>query len=399
MGREYDHSTRRPRHTFVASPRGATDQLSRTGNFEFEDVVCEMESADLLAPASDGHSTFMRKARNKISDRTSLYSIMPRGTTTRLDNRSYDIGFFLFQFVPDLVRFDLLSGWRRRTHLAVCVIEELWARDIPRFRHKLSQLKAFDLVFCCCYHSIEPLAEAIGREVLYLPPAVDVLRFMPTAQAQNRAIDVCSIGRRSPITHRALIKQTIDNGLFYHFDSVRGPMYARNPRDHRLLLANLVKHSQYFIANVAKIDQTHETDAQPEIGQRFFEGMAGGAVLLGQPPKTAIFDQLFDWPDAVIEIPFDCPGIAEVLAELNAQPARLRRIRQDNLAGTARRHDWMHRWQTILETAGLPPTPAMRERARTLSEVANRGAAVNGETTATATPAAREEWMGQDFGG
>jgi hypothetical protein len=63
-----------------------------------------------------------------------------------------------------------------------------------------------------------------------------------------------------------------------------------------------------------------------------------------------------------IQIPYDAADIADVLANLNAQPERLARIRTDNVVNSLLRHDWMYRWGTILDTVGLEHTPEMRAR-------------------------------------
>ena len=59
-----------------------------------------------------------------------------------------------------------------------------------------------------------------------------------------------------------------------------------------------------------------------EIGPRFYEGAAGGAVLIGQVPTNCqVFDRDFDWTDAVIDMPFHSTDIAERISALDAEPA------------------------------------------------------------------------------
>ncbi|WP_176758513.1 glycosyltransferase [Limimonas halophila] len=374
-----ERSCGKPRAVIV-SPRGLTHQLSRCCSYEFEDAVAAMEDADLYTPVHTRSSRFLEKLRNRLADGTAAYRLVPTGTAIEIE-RNYEIGFFLVQFARDLVSFDMIRRWRQRTRIAVCVIEELWAADIERFRHKLKRLQAFDHVFCGCAGSVARLSAAIGRPVHYLPPGVDALKFAPNRDDNLRAIDVCAIGRQSRETHRALVQLSREAGLYYHHDTLVGPFTAREPSEHRRLLANTIKHSRYFLANTAKIDQAHETQHQAEVGFRFFEGMAGGAVLLGTPPKTPVFDELFDWPDAVIEIPFHHSGIGETLAELDRQPERLTRIRRDNLTGILRRHDWLYRWRRILEHAGLPETRQMALRERELERLKQRIVSTAGAPT------------------
>ena len=135
------------------------------------------------------------------------------------------------------------------------------------------------------------------------------------------------------------------------------------------MLGNLVKRSRFFIANRAKIDRKWETSDQHEIGFRFYEGIAGGAILIGEPPQNEQFKQLFDWPDAIVPLPFHDQGIVALIRELASQPARVARIRSDNLANALLRHDWLHRWFDVLHVARLEPTRAGMARMERLVEV------------------------------
>ena len=84
--------------------------------------------------------------------------------------------------------------------------------------------------------------------------------------------------------------------------------------------------------------------------------------MLGEPPRTALFEGQFDWPDALIRLPFDSPEIARLVAELDADPERLSRVRRSNVRNAALRHDWVYRVREVFEALGLPPTAGMLAR-------------------------------------
>ena len=92
--------------------------------------------------------------------------------------------------------------------------------------------------------------------------------------------------------------------------------------------------------------------------------------MIGQVPDCRSFRERFDWPDAVIEIKPDGSNVVERLAELSAQPERLRAISRRNAAEALRRHDWVYRWKQIFETAGVAPSPGMSARERHLKDLA-----------------------------
>jgi hypothetical protein len=135
-----------------------------------------------------------------------------------------------------------------------------------------------------------------------------------------------------------------------------------------MLLANILKNSRYFIANRSRANEAGI--AYSEISSRFFEGAAAGTIMLGIAPDTEEFHQNFDWQDAIIPIPFDCPDIADIIHSLNSQPERLEIIRRQNVSQAMLRHDSVHRLQTVFETLNLMPTPKMSQRVETLKEIA-----------------------------
>jgi hypothetical protein len=261
--------------------------------------------------------------------------------------------------------------------VAVCFIAEVWANDLPG-RYLLELLAEFDHVFVGMSHPVGEVARIVGRPCSYLPVAVDVLRFTPPTQVPSRVIDVCNIGRRSPITHQALLRLALDQGIFYYYDTVaasgRGQTSRSfpvdDPSEHRLMLASLLQRSRYFIANRSLVNDPEFTMGRDEISGRFFEGAAAGTVMLGEAPRTEEFKKQFGWPDAVIRLPFDSPDVGRLLAELDNDPQRLARIRRDNVRNAALRHDSVHRLGTVFETIGIPPTRAMLAREEHLQRVA-----------------------------
>jgi hypothetical protein len=196
-----------------------------------------------------------------------------------------------------------------------------------------------------------------------------MFRFCPYPNPPLRSIDVYSMGRKSSITHQALLKMAEQGQIFYIYDTSEC-MKTLLPRDHRILVANIAKRSRYFVANIAKINWQCETHGQVEVGFRFFEGAAAGTVMFGEPPENEAFRENFDWPDAVIKVPFNAPNIADILAELDAQPERMERARRNNVIQSLLRHDWAYRWRAILNMVGLEPKPALLAREERLKKLA-----------------------------
>ena len=83
-------------------------------------------------------------------------------------------------------------------------------------------------------------------------------------------------------------------------------------------------------------------------------------------PPVAEFADNFDWPDAVIDLPWD----ARDVRELARQPDRLAQARAAAIGNSLLRHDWVHRWETVLRGADMTPLPAARSRQALLAAAA-----------------------------
>jgi hypothetical protein len=158
-------------------------------------------------------------------------------------------------------------------------------------------------------------------------------------------------------------------GMFYLHDSIAANQVL-NATEHRVLFSNVAKRSKYFVVNPGLIDRPDVRGNQMEIGNRYFEGAAAGCIMLGERPDNAMFEQLFDWPDAVTHLPYDCEDVEEVIRAIESDPEKQERIRQRNVTEALTRHDWVYRWEAILQAVGLETTLAMRKRKETLVELA-----------------------------
>jgi hypothetical protein len=160
-----------------------------------------------------------------------------------------------------------------------------------------------------------------------------------------------------------------ESGLFYLHDSIAGSQ-AMNSKEHRALLANVAKRSRYFIVNRGKIDEPDITGNQIEIGNRYFEGAASGAIMIGERPENEEFGRLFDWPEAVTQLNDPC-DIDMVIKDLDGDPERQDRIRRTSVAQTLMQHDWVYRWEAVLKSVGLEPIQGVVERKERLRKLAD----------------------------
>jgi hypothetical protein len=342
----------------VFSQRNISHALFHCPHYEFEDVICKIDSAELLVPHADPSSL-----RYSLAKRAAyrLPVTLDPGIEKFNGKDHYELFFAICGIPSDLLAVDAAIDWRQSCTTSVCLIDEFWIRQIDEYRQFLRILAKFDIVMLYYSQSVKPVGERIHRKCSYLAPGVDALLFNPYPEQPKRAIDLYSIGRRSEITHQKLLQLASNARFFYLHDSIRGSQ-AINPAQHRTLFANIAKRSRYFIVNPGLIDDPKTRGNQSEIGNRYFEGAASGTIMVGERPQNEEFERLFDWPDALIDMPYDSSEIDLIIQELDRQPERQERIRQNNVAHALLRHDWAYRWDAILKIAGLAPMPQLLER-------------------------------------
>ena len=353
----------------IVSQRGYYMPMFRCGAFEFEDIICAVDEADLLLP------TRQRSFEDRVFDRIAYYGRVrilarPRLVIPKIDHY-YDVLFVDVNMAHEL--FDLQPIYdmlREHCRLAVCYIEEMWARDLPNDRC-IRQLEKFDYILLVCGGTCEVLSRAITKPVRHLPFGIDMERFCPYPNSPRRTIDVYSMGRASDEIHRALLSWTEQTGSTYLYDTVSGGKFVKSFERHRKFTADMIKRSRYFIVNPAKFDVPEETGGQIEVGRRYYEGAGGGAVLIGRWSECALFNQHFNWPDAVIEMPVSATDVMECLYQLDVQLERIEQVRRANVVNCLRRHDWVYRWNYLLKQIGMEPTPHSLQREKRLQELAD----------------------------
>ncbi|MFO1393245.1 MAG: glycosyltransferase [Steroidobacteraceae bacterium] len=302
-----------------------------------------------------------------VSNRIALRN--PGLKSVRLTH-SYDAVIAVCQNWWDLLQLNAILDWHRHCGTSVCYVDELYSCDIDAYRHWLPALARFDHIVLGMRGSVNAVERAIGKRCHHVPLGIDALRFSPYPDPPQRVIDIYSIGRRLPSLHDALVDYAVGTGRLYLYDTIVDVANASTISHvaYRDALAGLVKRSRFFLVAPAKHDTTSQTGGQQEIGYRYFEGAAAGAVMLGQAPQCDAFHELFDWPDAVVPVRADGSDAAEVLETLSEQPRRLDGIGRRNAREVLLRHDWVYRWMQVLAIAGLEPSAKMLARVGHLNE-------------------------------
>jgi hypothetical protein len=355
--------------------RNFTQKAYRCGLYEAQDVLVEIDDVDLIyldmAWATWFNERWLRTPLYHDVSRRLIFA-NPGLKKVRLQ-RDYDVFIAVCDTYWDLPYINAIEGWRDRCKVSICWIVELWASQVADFKYWHGALKQFDYIFLEYKGSTDALSQAIGRMTYWLPGAVDAFRFSSCCDTRARVVDVYSIGRRYENIHREILKATERGELFYLHDTIAN--IANNDvqdwRQHRDVLANIAKRSRFFLVAPGKMDASEETRGQVEIGHRYYEGAAAGTVMLGDVPDCEAYRELFDWPQAVIQIQPDGSDVISVLKELNSEPERMAAISRRNTREALLRHDWAYRWNEMFRVAGVEPSPGMAVRERSLRGLAD----------------------------
>ena len=343
-------------------------------NYEFEDVIRRVDEVDTVKLEAAGAFELRQRLAHALAWRNwhpSLRRLNP-GVQPVMVGREYDLFVFICMNVWDLLYLNALRGWRERCRVKVCFMVEFYSGLAGEYDHLLHLLDGFDHVVQSFSGSVAAVQQTLGRPCHHVPLAADTLRFTPYPNPPARVIDVLSMGRRSEPVHRALLELSAARGLFYLHDTIPGSLVRpSSATEHRNMLANSARRSRFFVTYPAKFGES-ENRGQSEVGARYFEGIAAGALLLGQAPSAPAFRGDFPWKDAVVETRADGSDIAEVLSSFDARPDEMQRIAARNAVHALRHHDWAHRWRSLLRIAGSAGRPALDARLKALEALATR---------------------------
>ncbi|WP_424930066.1 glycosyltransferase family protein [Amaricoccus tamworthensis] len=350
--------------------------------YEFLNVIAGIEDATIVAPPplrrdlglNYSAMEFLRNAGGELADqaRRAVRGKFPGVMQPVTIDQDYDVCFFMCQFSKNLGDMEQVKNWRARSKLAVAFVLETWSSQFARRKADLAILNEFDHVFVLNASSIPELKKYVTAPVSFLATGADALASCPHPANAPRVVDILSMGRRRPEVHEAALKLVRDRDIFYIHD-IWGNITARDWGEIRAANADMTRRCKYYVAWDPVTVSPIKNDVignERAISTRYFEGAAGGAIMIGSRAGCEEFDALFDWPDAVVEIDPEGGDLAAVLEALDADTERAEAARRNNVLNSLRRHDWAFRWERILETLGLETTAAHRARVAEMARLA-----------------------------
>ena len=294
----------------VCSPFNSSPLAYNGMIYEFCKVAADVSGGKLLAPSAifdpDNYeqiATFrqktayeVRRIRAKIRNRLGrprLPSVQP----VQIQEK-YDLLFYSCAFVHDLSNLDNFINWDTCSRSRVAFIMESWSNLLPRQKSYAQYLDKFDHIFLLNASSIKTMEKYTSTPCSFLPLAADCLMAAPSLTFPPRVIDVFSMGRRAPAVHQQLVSALERGEIFYVYDTaIGGPVL--NWHQSRRANAEFIKRSRYFVAydhTIGSVLKKREAAGEVALSMRYFEGAAGGSVMIGSRPNCAEFETCFDWP-------------------------------------------------------------------------------------------------------
>ena len=172
-------------------------------------------------------------------------------------------------------------------------------------------------------------------------------------------------GRRSEPVHQALLRLAAARGVFYLHDTIPGSLVRpTSPAEHRDMLAQLRQAEPLLRHLPGQVRRRREPGASRRSGPATSRGRPRARCSSARRRPRRPSATTSPGPTRCIEARADGGDVADVLARSSSAPTESTGSGTRNAVAALRRHDWAHRWQSILQIAGAEPAPALTERLR-----------------------------------
>ena len=139
LTKSYESRTLTQPRICLFSMRNLQRAVFRCISYEFEDVVCQVDDVELFAPKPHSWYVAGRKVANQLARHLNLTYFNPGIKKIQL-KKDYDIFFAWCQFLHDLPALNTLEGWKNRCRISVCLLSEVWATKLHRWKGHLKNL-------------------------------------------------------------------------------------------------------------------------------------------------------------------------------------------------------------------------------------------------------------------
>ncbi|WGL17720.1 glycosyltransferase [Microbulbifer bruguierae] len=307
---------------YIYSSRHKKKAPARCCIVELEDVIIDEFNAKLVSAGSE-----IEQGGILFIATLSVYEVVNALKSLPLSKFSR-IYVYVFDAFPDSVEIKR-SRWSRELSSSYRIIRKITHMFVP-FKHSLDSFR-----------------ELFQIPVSYVPMAADVVNY--GGYDEGKVFDVNGYGRQ-PKELTSLLSEKFNmresDRVFLHTNHA-GISAIHNLYQHRKLFWKLLRKSRIsllFDSLHTPLDRGFPFSFVP---QRMFESIGAGCVVVGKRPTCPEMNELFNWPDSVIELPDDSTEMVDFIEYL-LDEYDLESVGRRNYENALALHDWRHRIQDML---------------------------------------------------
>ena len=257
----------------------------------------------------------------------------------------------------DLPKILKVHEWRKRCGpLGAWVIDSFWTEHIPK---SVSLAKIFDGLFVTSREDVQTWERVSGVPTTWLPWGTDALRL--GSWTSQRRWDISRVGRQPPDWEEDQDASDAAARLGIKYRP-RPASNGLNTLQNQRLMMEVYADTKYVLAfsNIVNPEPyTHKT--RQYVTGRWVDGLAGGAVLAGVPPKGEGVQPLL-WDGATLDF-----GTILLEAGLEFLAKSLRQwtpqVAVHNHLMALRNLDWRWRFKVVADSFRVMPTSLGNELA------------------------------------
>jgi hypothetical protein len=326
---------------------------------EFEDLFQRLCGTRILCA---DHRSLLRDPLGKAQRRL-LGRFYPLKETV---NRDAELLLVVARTPSDLSMLHSLAHARKRFRkIAGYVIDSYFLEGFE------SSVKSYDHIFSTTQEGADIVRTRYGVPSSVLRQGFDCLAWASTDPA--RSIDLIGFGRQPASYHREFQR-------WFH-DSQSNILYLHSPIGanagsavwvERPMMLKLLQRSKMSLAFHLLVEPD---EARPRaasfVTSRWFESLAAGCIIVGRRPPGEMAAEMFDWPNALIDLPDRPSEATDFIKSLACDASFLQETRTRNVIEMCRRHDWRYRIRDIYKHFDLLLPERLKAEIIALEEAAN----------------------------
>jgi hypothetical protein len=192
---------------------------------------------------------------------------------------------------PENCKLDLLKMRTRPGAIKILYLFDSFEHQLPAINYMLSRTE-WDVLITSFEEAVPLLEESTSRKWHAVYQGVKEERFTP-APPEQRIIGICSYGRRIQRLHEVLLKFCKESNIYYDFTSWQSVRKDIDADDLYRQYAWHLTHSVFSINLPVEISHPERAGKLHPVTCRWFEAAAAGTIILGMPPRSPTFLEMF----------------------------------------------------------------------------------------------------------